>query len=80
MGLRRFPVTVFASWMRDERHTSAMRSSLTVCAREYIGGEGSEMAFRVILSRFMAFYQRSIVCGISGPYGTIRDDEREYVT
>ena len=29
---------------------------------------------------FMAIYQRSFICGKTGPYGTIRDDKREYVT
>ena len=31
--LRQGPVAVLTSWMRNERHTSAMRSALTVCVR-----------------------------------------------
>ena len=58
------PVAVFASWMCDERHTSAMWSSLTVSTgvgwRRWLR-DGSEMVFWVIVPRFMAFYRRSII-------------------
>ena len=44
-GVRRSFVAVITSWMRDERHTIAMGSLLTVYVRDEDGGEDSEMAF-----------------------------------
>ena len=41
-GMRRDPVAVVASWMRDKRHTSAIWSSLTVC----VLGRLAEIAHR----------------------------------